>query len=126
MERQTIQKEQVYRALVELGNHPSADEVFACARMMNPRLSKATVYRILNRMADKGEILRVPVADGADRFDHTLPHHYHICCSRCGKITDLFDPELDRILAETVGKSDYEVHSLALLIRGLCPDCRAK
>ena len=40
-------------------NHPTAEDVFEYIHCEYPSISKATVYRILNRMSDDGEIIHL-------------------------------------------------------------------
>ena len=60
-ERRTVQKDMIYTALQELHNHPTAEQVCAHVRRRCPTISRATVYRVLNGMAEKGSVLRIPV-----------------------------------------------------------------
>ena len=126
MERHTIQKELVYSALIALRTHPTAEQVYARIHATHPRISKATVYRILRSMADKGEITRVPVANGADRYDFNRSTHFHICCDRCGRVADIFDPALDERIREAGGTSAFRLDRYELLFHGLCQECRSK
>ena len=66
-ERHTVQKNMIYAALCELKNHPTAHEVYEHVRTAHPTISKATVYRVLNRMAEQGTILNnvLPVGEAA-------------------------------------------------------------
>lgn len=123
MERQTVQKDLVYSALVALHNHPTADQVFDRVHLSHPHVSKATVYRILRSMAACGEILHIPVANGADRFDHTREGHFHILCTACGRVADIFDSQLDEGIRAAGAASDFQLRGYELLFRGLCPDC---
>ena len=67
--RNTVQRQIVLQAVRSLHDHPTADSVYAVVAAEHPSISKATVYRNLNQLALQGEILRVPVPTGADRFD---------------------------------------------------------
>lgn len=60
--RNTSQR-QLVRDLLE-GNfsHPTADEIYELARKANPSISRGTVYRNLNLLADSGEISSVKYA----------------------------------------------------------------
>ncbi|WP_353935158.1 transcriptional repressor, partial [uncultured Treponema sp.] len=61
-------------------NHATADEIFAEVIKQNPHISRGTVYRNLNKLAQAGKIKKVSVPEGADRFDHMTIEHYHIRC----------------------------------------------
>lgn len=126
MERHTKQKELVYAALRSPCDHPTAEQVYDRVHTDHPHVSKATVYRILRNMAEKGEITRVPVANGADHFDHTLQAHFHICCDLCGRVEDIFDSGLDAVIRRAAGRSDFRATGYELLFHGVCAQCQEK
>ena len=123
--KNTIQKEAVTHALFAL-DHPTADEVFDCVHSEYPTVSKATVYRILNRMADDGEILHLSVPSGPDRFDTTLSEHHHIKCTVCGKVCDISLPELPEIEKRITEESGFAVSRRLIFFEGICPSCQNK
>src|SRR3989339_577112 len=58
-ERMTSQKEIVLDYVKNTKCHPSAQKVYTETKRLLPRISKATVYRILNNFKDKGEIQEI-------------------------------------------------------------------
>ncbi len=122
-ERNTIQKVVIKETVLNMCTHPTADEVFDAVKGKYPNISRATIYRVLNDLADKGEIYRVKVIDGPDRFDKTVFKHYHIKCTKCGKVEDTFVPvveNIDDIAKETSG---FEIIGHELGFTGICPQC---
>lgn len=122
-ERNTLQKQIVQDKLAELGNHPTADEVAARVQEEYPTISRATVYRVLNKLADSGEAMRVRINNGADHFDHQNFPHYHVHCSICGKVADVEMPieEMEKFLQDTSG---YRILGYTLQFDGICPKCQ--
>lgn len=103
-------------------NHPSADEVYEKVAEICPNISRATVYRDLNRFAENGDILRVQVANAPDRYDLTTCSHAHCLCSVCGKVSDYnlrVLPELDE-----AGNDGFEAEGLCIIVNGICGACR--
>ena len=91
--RNTVQRAIIADELACLANHPTADEVYESVHEEHPTISRATVYRTLNRLSDEGKIGRVRINNGADRFDHRSFPHYHVRCVRCGRVDDvMIDP----------------------------------
>ena len=121
-ERNTLQKRIVHETLIHMANHPTADDVVAEVQSAYPSISRATVYRILNKLADSGEALRIRINNGADHFDHQTFPHYHVHCSECGKVADVAMPveELVDMLSDTSG---YKIMGYSLQFDGLCPEC---
>lgn len=123
-QRNTIQKDIIYSALCRMANHPTADEVYQSVHESHPSISRATVFRVLNQLADNGTILKVNISNGADHFDHQTYRHYHAHCSCCGEVLDvklaplvmLEDKEI-----ETVG--GFNITGYTLQFNGLCSKC---
>lgn len=120
--KNTIQKTAILNALMSL-DHPTADEVYECVHSEFPSISKATVYRILNRISEEGEILHLQIPGGADRFDTTLCAHHHLKCNKCGKVCDVDVPELDGIEKRIKEENGFSIGGYRLVFSGLCSDC---
>lgn len=103
--------------------HLTADEIFALARREMPRIARGTVYRNLKLMEQDGEIARLELPDGPDRFDKTSVPHGHLFCDGCGDLQDIPVVGLVREMEAAIGT---EVRSYQLTIRYFCPKCRAK
>ena len=86
--RNTIQRNLVLEAIRTMKSHVTAEEVFEFIRKKHPHIGKGTIYRNLGILAEEGEIRRVEIPDGPDRFDFTLKDHYHVRCIRCGEVFD--------------------------------------
>ncbi|MBR2908036.1 MAG: transcriptional repressor [Clostridia bacterium] len=121
-----MQKEIVATTLKTMHNHPTADAVYETVHLTYPSISKATVYRILNQMAQDGTALKVSVPDAADRFDDTCDPHYHIRCTTCGRVEDLMIPLYDLPNIPRENACGFRVTGCSLLFRGLCPSCEAE
>lgn len=124
-QRQTQQKEIIRAALCRLGNHPTADMVYDAVHIEHPRISRATVYRVLNQMAENGSALKISVTDAADRFDHNTFRHSHAKCRVCGAVVDVPFVKLDlrRIAPMAEG---FQITGYSLLLEGVCAECRSK
>ena len=66
--RNTRQRKLVLDAVRQSYNHPTADEIYNAVREQDDKISRGTVYRNLNLLADAGEILSIKTPGGS-RFD---------------------------------------------------------
>lgn len=107
-------------------DHPTADEIYDYLHSNYPSISKATVYRILSRMTDEGEILRLHIPGGPDKFDTTVSEHHHIKCTSCGKLCDIDFPELHSICSKIENTCGFSVTGCSLFFDGVCPECVKK
>jgi len=124
-QRSTKQRKMILETVRADGNHPTADQIYLHVRGEDQKISRGTVYRNLNLLADNGEIRHVVMPD-ADRFDWRMEPHYHLRCVRCGKVSDApvpYSAELDRQISEQTG---YGMVEHLTVFEGLCPDCRQK
>ena len=87
--RNTIQRALVLEAVRSLHNHPTSADVYEVVREKHPNISRATVYRNLGVLANRGEVLRVEVPNGADRYGFLNRPHYHAKCRVCGGVFDV-------------------------------------
>lgn len=119
-----MQRQIVLQTVLRMHDHPTADTVYAAVAAEHPSISKATVYRNLNQLASQGEILRVPVPNGADRYDFNLKEHYHVRCAHCGRVFDVYMPPLDNLIERVEDASGVEVQRYEILFEGICRDCK--
>jgi len=124
--RNTVQQRIIAEQLRLLGNHPTADEVYQAVAKQRPSISKATVYRTLNKMVEVGDAVRVVVDTGAERFDYRSDPHCHVSCVRCGKVEDVCaDAFCDGVDHELAAKaSGYQILGHDLVFEGVCPACQ--
>ncbi len=117
LQRQTVQRDLVYKAVCRHYDHPSAEILYEELVAEMPTLSRATVYRNLNVLADNGKIRRVRIPNSPDRFDPTLEDHYHIHCSQCGAVSDIHVAldETSRRLLMDGDAGEYEVHGYEIV-----------
>lgn len=125
-QRNTVQQKIIAGQLAKLhGSHPTADEVYQSMKDEYPSISRATVYRNLNKMSDNGQALKVRVSSGADHFDDTLHPHYHVVCTKCGRVDDV-EVDLPSSVTGSLGKAtapNFTITGYELLFCGLCSAC---
>ena len=121
--RATRQLEAVFQALQGDPSHPFADEIYRRVRKKLPRISLATVYRNLQRLAEDGKIRTVLLGERVARYDPETNDHDHFICESCGRVIDLF-LERDRQVDLTSLVSDgYIVTTHNLTVYGVCQVC---
>ena len=122
--RNTLQRRLVLETVRRMHNHPTADEIFREIAAENTLISKATVYRNLKILSEQGEILHIPIPDGADCFDFNTKPHYHLECRSCNRVFDVNMPYQSDLCSKIVGCEDFLVESHHIVFSGLCPACR--
>jgi len=123
----TAQRRIVLEAIAACrGEHPTADKVLARARALHPDVSRATVYRTLERLAEL-DVLRIVCHPGpAVRYDPDLGRHHHLVCRACRKIVDLRAPELDHVPLPAGIPQGFAISDYSIEFQGLCRECRRR
>ena len=103
--------------------HMTAEQIYAAAKQLCPSLALGTVYRNLNLMTLSGEIRKILIPGGPDRYDKNMMPHEHLQCVNCGELQDIHLPELNDLLKE---KSGGKILSYDLQINYICPNCLKK
>jgi Fur family peroxide stress response transcriptional regulator len=120
----TPQRVAVMRVLVNSGDHPRAEAVFAQVRKQYPNISLATVHRTLETLCAIGEARKVtPLHDSARYDGNTAPHH-HLVCVRCRKICDIDVPEFNQLLHGRQTLGDFQLLACSVQVHALCKQCR--
>ena len=119
------------RALADLiatrSGHFTAEDLLAESRRRRLRITRATVFRSLDVLANLGVVERLELPSGVHAFVACEPvHHHHVVCSSCGRSTGVADEGLERI-AQSIGRSTgYRVDSHRLELFGRCPECQER
>lgn len=124
--RNTAQRNVVLESVYSLGGlHPTSSEVLEEAKKHHPSISRATVYRNLDVLAEEGKILRVEMAQGPVRYDHTLTPHSHAVCRLCGKVFDIDIAQLSTEMEKLVGEEGalFRIEGYSISFEGVCSEC---
>ncbi len=121
--RNTLQRRLVLETVRSMTNHPDAEKIYEKISAEHPLVSKATVYRNLKLLAKQGQIMHIPLRDGADCFDFNCFPHYHIRCKGCGGVFDVDMPYQKNIYDRIINKRGFVVESHQIVFSGVCPDC---
>src|SRR5437588_12014500 len=79
----------------------SALEIEDILRTRERRVSRASIYRILEELERLGSVQRVDIGEGLVRYEAARggkDHHHHLVCDHCGALRPFSDPELERTL----------------------------
>lgn len=123
--RHTLQRDLILEAVKELHCHATADDVYDLIVTKHPNISRGTVYRNLKLLSDIGEIHKVEIPSGADRFDHECHAHYHARCIKCNKVFNVemdFIDDLQKNIKDTHG---FEFTGHVLIFKGICLECNS-
>jgi len=119
----TQQRIEIYREVLQTGNHPDAETVLRGVRRRMPTVSLDTVYRTLWWLKDLGLITTLGLSRERARFDGNLSRHHHFVCTRCGLTRDFFSDAFDSLEPPDSVQSIGHAERVQVEIRGLCLKC---
>ena len=127
--RFTRQRSAVFAYVHSVDSHPTAEQVYAAVRRLQPHIGLATVYKALEVLVSARLAAKLSTADGPARYDCRKGNHYHFRCLKTGRVHDLpttFDPcllqKLDPELVATLNRQGFHVTGYCLELLGYCQD----
>jgi Fur family transcriptional regulator, ferric uptake regulator len=121
--RETNQRSIILEELRKVTTHPTASDIYEMVKKVLPRVGLATVYRNLDFLEKKGEIIRLKFNFQKSRYDGNIEGHAHLVCKCCGKVTDIFDVADIKIKSEQLRNSGFKPTLEFIEIPGLCKKC---
>jgi len=114
-------------AAVVLGSsrHLSADDVARALASSGTPAGTATVYRTLEVLVRSGLVVERDFGEGFRRYEPARgePHHEHLLCTVCGRVTELRDGRRDRMTALIAESHRFARQRHLLVIYGVCEGC---
>ena len=110
-----------------IGRHLSAEDVYKVLVAENIDVGLAPVYRVLTQFESAGLLVRHHF--GNDRATYEMDdgeHHDHIVCTRCGRVEEFVDKEIEKRQKQIAQRLGFHLEGHALSLYGVCEDCRAK
>ena len=129
----TKQRDEILRCIASFGNeHFTAADVTARLTKEGHIVGQATVYRLLERLAEGGS-LRKYVIDGTtaacyqnleDAAREDCHEHFHLKCEKCGKLIHVECRELAKIASHMEEGHGFRIDRKKTVFYGLCGACR--
>jgi Fur family ferric uptake transcriptional regulator len=120
------------RALLELLDGQTcaltATEMEDALRSSERRVSRASIYRILDELEGLRLVQRVETGQAMVRYERVCSqdeHHHHLVCDGCGLVMPFSDDALERAIVSLSGRVPLTVSEHEIVLRGECRDCAA-
>ncbi len=115
------QRQIILDTLEEYAVHPSADQLYDKVHEKDKSISKGTLYRNLNQLADLGIIKKIDGLDNSAHFDHNIHEHYHFICNKCKKIFDIEKEDIQ--IPEIKHNEGFIITNRDIILKGICSEC---
>jgi len=117
----TPQRIAVLDIVLNLNNHPTAENIAEYLRINYPHVPIGTVYKILEVFVQKGIVNRVKTENGTIRYDPITEKHHHLYYSDSELIEDFYDNDLNKLLEDYFRKKqipDFKIEDIKVQIIG--------
>lgn len=122
--RITSQRSKILEYLINTKMHPTAEDIYKELKNSDESLSLATVYNTLELFIKHQLVISLSATDEKQHYDYFVHPHYHVICSNCGKIEDVFDFPLTSLKQHAQVVTGYEIVHSNVELYGLCPNCQ--
>lgn len=123
--RNTRQRRAVVGALNSLDDFISTQDLHRRLQDDGQSVSLATTYRILQSMADSGDVdvLRKEDGEAIYRRCEAQHHHHHLVCRSCGAAVELEAPAIEHWADQTATQHGFTGVDHTVEITGICRNC---
>ena len=106
----------------------TATEIEDALRAAQRRVSRASVYRILDELEGLRLVQRVETGQAMVRYERVCEHdehHHHLVCDSCGLVVPFSDDALEQAITSLSRRVPLTVSEHEIVLRGECRDCAA-
>ncbi|HEY3866578.1 MAG TPA: transcriptional repressor [Solirubrobacteraceae bacterium] len=92
------------------------------------RVSRASVYRILEELERLRLVQRVETGQAMVRYERVCEHeehHHHLVCDKCGVVMPFSDKALESAIETLSERVPLKVSEHEIVLHGSCRDCAA-
>ena len=117
----TPQRVAIYEAIVNLKNHPTAENVIEYVKTNHPNISVGTVYKVLDSLVENELLKKVKTEKDIMRYDAVLSNHHHLYCIETERIEDYEDENLNEMISNYFKNKkikNFKVQDIKLQITG--------
>lgn len=118
------------RALLELLEEQqcalTAVAIEDALREAERRVSRASIYRILDELEQLRLVQRVETGQAMVRYERVCAqdeHHHHLVCDGCGLVMPFSDEALEQAISSLSRRVPLTVSEHEIVLRGSCSDC---
>lgn len=124
--RQTRQRQKIRQVLETQSRFRTAQQLHADLRAAGDPTSLATVYRVLQSMAEHDEVDTWRTPGGELAYRHcSATHHHHLICFRCGRTVEIDAGPAEEWARQVASVNGFTHSEHQVEIYGLCPLCTA-
>lgn len=120
----TGQRRRILEEVCRSSSHFDAEELYGRIRRRKLSASRATLYRTLGHLERAGVLRRLDIGGGHAHYEFVgRDQHTHLVCTRCGRVVEISDPDLEARVAALLSARGFSADRHALQVFGECDAC---
>jgi len=117
----------VLQVLADSSEHMKVAEVHRRARMIDPRVGLASVYRTMDLLERLHLVKHVHVEHRHRHYARITGHHgHHLVCNGCGLVVEFSDCQLERLTRILARRTKFRIEGHCVEFFGRCRKCRTR
>ena len=113
----TDQRRVIAKVMSESSDHPNVEELYKRVKIVDPKISIATVYRTVKLFEESGILAKHDFKGGKARYEElNESHHDHLIDVKTGEIIEFVNEDIERLQKKVAEKYGYDLvdHKLEL------------
>ena len=126
--RVTPERLALFREVYSQHGHIDADALLDSIQRQGLKVSRATLYRNLDLMAELGFVRKVRLGGNRLLYEHVHAgqRHDHLVCTECGRVAEFVSPGIVAMQREICRAHGFDPDDHTLQIHSVCVECRQR
>lgn len=125
--RRTSQRDVIVEAAFATDDHFTAEELLTKARKIDPKTSRATLYRTIALLEECGLLREIDLGRDERVYDPNFlesPDHNHLICVDCGKVIEFEDENVATLVDCLTRRLGFRPAMKSMRIEACCDKLR--
>ena len=124
----TAERRALFDEVFARHEHLEADELLVRLRARHKKISRATIYRTLELLADSGIVGKLRIGESGYRYERLRAgdHHDHLICKECGRVVEFYEQRIEQLQDEVCERYGFILLDHSHQMRGICRQCRPR